>query len=178
MFLKEKLSGWKSSDSWNMFVPSTYSVITGAPLTFTSPSSSCSWILPSSYIPPHGCRDNHRDSSWLYDKLTLALTGEAFLLMHTGTLTCRSTLFDREAQIQTHSDTNTHTHSTRPLCPAMSLHSPGGSLCTAMPQAIMLHDWFIFLSSVVIGWRLLSPWKCFSSKFLFCAMQLFLLGKK
>lgn len=103
------------------------------------------------------------EASWPYDEPTLALTGEAFLLIHTGTVTCRSTLFDREAQIQTHSDmythvgthTHTHTNGICPLCSAMSLHSPGGRLSVVpCPQAIMLSDWFFSsCSSLLIGCR-------------------------
>lgn len=93
------------------------------------------------------CRDNHRGSSWPYDKLTLALTGEAFLLMHTGTLTCRSTLFDRKAQIQTRSDMNTHTQT-------VLVHFALPCHCTAQ-VGVSLHCHVHRLSCFMIGSSLL-----------------------
>lgn len=75
-----------------------------------NPSPAFSPLLAiSSLLMAICCRDNNRGRSWPYDELTLALTREAFLLIHTGTVTCKSTLFDREAQIQIHSDMYTHT---------------------------------------------------------------------
>lgn len=135
--------------------------------------------LPASLLVAICCRDNHRRRSWPYDELTLALTGEAFLLIHTDMLTYRSTLFDRDAQIQTRSDMYTRTHDIRPLCPAMSQHSPGGHL-SVVPclQAIMLHDWLISsraLWSLVLGCCSLSLWKCCALKFHFVPCTLFLL---
>lgn len=133
----------------------------------------------SSYISPCGnlLPWQPRGHSWPYDELTLALTGEAFLLIHTGTLTCRNTLFDRDAQIQTCSDMYTYmwehkrTHSIHPLCPAMSQHSPGGHLLVVpCPQAIRLHDWLISsraVCSLVVGGCSLSLWKHFAFKFHF-----------
>lgn len=95
------------------------------------------------------CRDDHRGSSWPYDKLTLALTGEAFLLMHTGTLTCRSTLFDREAQIQTRSD-NARTQT-------VLVHLALPCHCTAQ-VGVSQHSRVHRLSCLVIGSRL--PQRC------------------
>lgn len=68
-----------------------------------------------------------------------------------------------------HIHTHTHTNGIRPLCPAVSQHSPGGHLLVVpCPRAHMPHDWFISsrtLFPLVEIWCSLSLWRGCGFKF-------------
>lgn len=133
--------------------------------------------LPASLLVAICCRDNHRGRSWPYDELTLALTVEAIPAdthrhghMQEHTLWQGSTDPDTLWHVHTQMWEHTHTSGIRPLCPAVSPHSPGGRLSVVpCPQAIMLHDWFTSsraLCSLVVGCCSVSLRKPCAFKFL------------
>ncbi len=148
----------------------------GRPLSPTSQSSS-SCTLFSSCICPHGNllpwqpRGMQLAIWWAdpcFDRRSIPADTHRHGHMQERTLW-------QEAQMQTHSDRytqtcgNTHKWYSSTL-PCHVTARPGGRpIVVPCPEAIVLHDWFIFawaLCSLVVGCHSLSLWKCCAFSFL------------
>lgn len=162
--LNGRLSGWKSSRSWENLVLSIVFFSTLGSLRCTTES-----YLPILFLLLHlsswqsAAVTTTVGRSWPYDKLTPSLWQKkhsrwyTWARSHAGTHSLTREHGSRHTLTCTHTCGSTHTHKRiHPLCPAMSQHTPGGRLSSAMSTGYhalwLVH---LFQSCVLIGCRLL-----------------------